>query len=272
MSSDNDPVLQLGRDLADALDRSDVVGRWMSHHLADLISQCEADPNDAELATTTRNVVLMLWERKRGAVFDSEPYAYLRPILRAIARLDPDPEPWAFYRAFTDDSPPTEALTTYPLLRAMSDIDREVGQLIRFGVAVAAREASAREDAWVISALATAQTEEDRAVQALQRLERRLRLQAEPVPRTNLAISHLDGVEEPEESSSSGPPHPAASEPSADGANDLADADAFASSDVLLLELQAAVNRCRRVFDLVADLVGEAPGAVMEESTGQTAE
>lgn len=49
MSSDTDPVLQLGRDLADALDPSDIVGRWMSHHLAQLISQCDENPHDAEL-------------------------------------------------------------------------------------------------------------------------------------------------------------------------------------------------------------------------------
>ena len=41
MTSDPDVVLQLGRELADALDEGDVVGRWMSHHLGDLLARCD---------------------------------------------------------------------------------------------------------------------------------------------------------------------------------------------------------------------------------------
>src|SRR5688572_28049344 len=105
MSSDADPVLELGRALADALDHSDVVGRWMSHHLAELITRCEASPEDSELAATTRDVVLRLWERNRGARFQTEPFGYLQAVLRAIARLDPHPTPWAHYRPFDDQDP-----------------------------------------------------------------------------------------------------------------------------------------------------------------------
>lgn len=117
MSSDTDPVLQLGRDLADALDPSDIVGRWMSHHLAQLISQCDENPHDAELSATTRDVVLKLWEHKSGAPLTSEPYAYVQPVLRAIERLDPSPAPWAYYRPFAEQAPSTKAMATYRFCR-----------------------------------------------------------------------------------------------------------------------------------------------------------
>ncbi|TDC47088.1 hypothetical protein E1212_25220 [Jiangella ureilytica] len=271
MNSDTDPVLQLGRDLAEALEPSDVVGRWMSHHLAELITRCEANPNDEELAATTRDVVLKMWERKHGAHFKTEPYAYVGPALRAIARLDPNPDRWTCYRPFGEQVPSDEALATYPLLQKVCDIDREVGQLIRLGVALAAQEATAREEPWVIAGMETAETEEDRAVRALEQLAQRLRLQAGPDPREALAA---DGLTEPDSADSAAllADKESKTEPVAGGSNLNDVADAVESADPLTAAFGIAVVRCRRLIDRIATLSEElaAAAAVEEDHSGRT--
>jgi hypothetical protein len=271
MNSDPDPVLQLGRDLADALEPSDIVGRWMSHHVAELVNRCEGNPEDAELAATTRDVVLKLWERKRGARFQTEPYGYVRPVLRAIARLDPDPDPWAHYRPFGEQAPNAEALDLYPLLATACDIDREVGHLIRLSVAVAAREATSREEAWVVAGMETADTEEDRAVRALEQLTRRLQLRAGLDVREALqGDSQATMAPGNTRSAAPAPDDVGTAEPVAPGP-DLADlADTLESADALTVALRSAVIRSRHLIDQLADLCEERAVVEGERHTGPT--
>ncbi|MCZ2857743.1 hypothetical protein [Blastococcus sp. VKM Ac-2987] len=271
MSSDADPILQLGRDLANALDPSDVVGRWMSHHLAELIKRCEASPDDAELAVTTRDVVLKLWERKRGARFQTEPYGYLQAVLRAIARLDPDPTPWAYYRPFDNQGPNAEALTTYPLLQTACEIDREVGHLIRLAVAVAAREATSLEEPWVVAGMEIADTEEDRAARAVEQLVRRLQLRiGRDGPEALQADNHATAAPGSVQSTGPVPDDVGTEEPAAAG-EDLDDlAERLESADALTVALGSAVIRCRRLIDQFAGLFEERSLGEGEGPTGLT--
>lgn len=245
MSSDAKTVLQLGRALADALDPSDVIGRWMSHHLAELVTRCEHNPDDQELAATTRDVVLKLWEHKAGAPFRTKPLRYVQPVLSAIARLDPNPVPRAFYRPFDEEPPSADALSTYPLLRTACDIDREIGQLIRLSVAITAQQAISCEEPWVIAGKETAQTEEDRAVRALEQLVRRLRLPPEPVP-----------SDDPDPASHSEPTadEQLTGEPTTLGAPGSDTGETLDSMDPLTIALQSAIVRSRRLLDQLAGL------------------
>lgn len=269
MASDADAVLRLGRDLADALDRSDVVGRWMAHHLADLITRCEEAPDDDELATMTRDVVFRLWERKRGARFRTEPYGYVRPVLQAIARLDPAPAPWAYYRPF-DDEPGAEDLASYPLLRAVCDLDREVGDLVRLGVAVAARDATSREEPWVIAAMDITDTEEDRAARALVQHMRRLSMQAGPDPRTLLAGD--DDPDDPPSDEGHGSGNPSTMKSTSAELGTRESTDVVAPRDPLVLALRGAVLRCREVFDRLESQSEELLSRVTEASAGGSGE
>lgn len=229
MTSNADSVLQLGRELADALNPSDVIGRWMSHHLAELITRCEENPEDEALVTTTRDVVLKLWEHKSGASFQSDPYRYLQPLLRAISRLEASPEPWAFYNPFDGETPSVGDLSTYPLLRAALDIDKEVGGLIRLCVVVAAQEAISSEEPWVLAGKDTARTEEDRAVLALEQIIRRMKLKTRPdslsTPNVHSEIDDDITRTNPDES---------------------------ATGEHLLRALQSAIFQCRRLLDQLA--------------------
>ena len=254
MSSNPDRVLQLGRELADALNPSDVIGRWMSHHLAELITRCEENPEDEELATTTRDVVLKLWEHKSGAPFQADPYRYLQPLLRAIARLEPNPDPWAFYSPFDRETPSVESLSTYPLLRAALDIDQGVGGLIRLCVGIAAQEAISCEDPWVIAGKEMARTEEDRAVRALEQVIRRMRLKKPPnshdAPNAqNVMDDEIDLTSLAEPATDEQLP----GEPVTPDPHGIDTDEAFDSIDPLALSLQSAIVRCHRLLDQLAD-------------------
>ncbi|MEX5254825.1 hypothetical protein [Kocuria arenosa] len=271
MSSDADRVLQLGRDLADALDPSDVVGRWMSHHLAELITRCEASPEDVELAAVTRDTIMQLWAHKGGVHFKTEPLVYVEPVLRAIARLDPDPEPWAFYRPFGERAPGAEVLSTYPLLRLACDIDREVGHLIRLGVAVTARQAISREEPWVLEGMQMAETEEDSAVRTLQQLVQRLSMQSGLDPCEALEIDN-QGSTEPDGAHSAAPvdDEVCPSEPNTAVADSNDAAYTVESADTLTTGLRNSVVLCRRLIEQFALLCEEQTAGESEKHTGRT--
>jgi hypothetical protein len=256
MSPDTDEVLRLGRALADALDPSDIVGRWMSHHLAELINRCREDPDDEKLAATTREVVLKLWEHKSGAPFKSEPYAYLRPVLRAIERLDPSPEPWAYYRPFDEQAPSVEAMATYPLLPVACDIDYEVGNLIRLVVANTAKDAISCEEPWVIAGLETAEREEDRVVRTLEQFLRRYSHRSESVPDEPLEAD-LEAVAP--DTNSGAAMDESAGPAEMDDTEAAEPTGALDFSQPLVVAVQAAVIRCRALLDRLSDLTGKAP-------------
>ncbi|GAA1526244.1 hypothetical protein [Brevibacterium permense] len=177
MISESDPVIELGKSLANALDNSDIIGRWMAHHIADLITRSEAQPDDQDLARETREVILKLWEHKAGGRFIRTPFEYVQPILAALARLEPDPPPWAHFRTFpARDLPSNDDLSHYPVLEAAGDMDREFGHLVRMAVAFAGRAALEREEPWVVAATEIGGTVVDDVLQRLQKHIRSYRL------------------------------------------------------------------------------------------------
>jgi hypothetical protein len=237
MTTESDPVIELGKSLADALDASDIVGRWMAHHLADLITRSEARPGDQELARETREVILKSWEHKAGGQFTRTPFAYVQPVLAALARLEPDPPPWAHFRTLSaEELPPADDLAHYPVLEAACDMDREFGRLVRLAVALAAQAALDREEPWVVAAMALGGTEVDNVLQQLQSRIRAYRLDTalcqDPVP---------------------------ADEPFEPDSKEMAEAPRSTSADsyrqpssndeVLAVALKAAIARCTKLLE-----------------------
>lgn len=251
MTSESDPIIELGKSLADALDASDIVGRWMAHHLADLITRSEAQPTDQELARGTREVILKLWEHKAGGRFTATPFEYVQPVLAALARLEPDPPPWAHFRTLSDgELPPADELAHYPVLEVACDMDREFGQLVRLAVALAAQAALDREASWVVAATAVGGTEVDNMLQRLQRRIRAYRLDA-------ALYQHPGSADEPFEPGNNELPEPA--KPT------TVDGDQLPSSndEVLAVALTAAIARCTDLLERLDHLVaGPDPGVV----------
>ena len=227
---------------------------------ANLITRSESQPADQELARETREVILKLWEHKAGGRFATTPFEYVQPVLAALARLEPDPPPWAQFRTFSaEELPSTDNLAHYPVLEAACDMDREFGRLVRLAVALAAKAALDREEPWVVAATAVGGTEVDDVLQQLQRWIRAYR------PDTAL-YPYPDPADEPFEPDSRELAEPPSST--------SVDSDGQPSSDteVLAVALQAAIARCTNLLERLDHLVAGPDPAVVPTRTEATDE
>ncbi|WP_210502801.1 hypothetical protein [Nocardioides xinjiangensis] len=237
-STEHSAILKLGRKMADALDASDLAGRWMAHHLADLIHQSESAPEDELLASATREAILQFWAHKAGAPFRRRPFENLDAVFAALERLEPDPPPWAYYRTFSETSNPSPAaLTTYPLLPAAIELERITAEVVGFTVAVVGSDAIDLEEDWVVTATAIADTKRDHATRLLQRAVRRMRQLAQRDPRELLVV---------DPSSPDEPFDATEYEGIADGESDSI---AEEVEDPLRVALLAAITSCRLALD-----------------------
>jgi hypothetical protein len=246
-STEQSAILELGRRLADALDASDLTGRWMAHHLADLIHQCESTPEDELLASTTQEMILKFWAHQAGAPLRRRPFETLDPVFAALERLEPDPPPWAYYGTFSETSNPSpEALTSYPLLPAAIELERTTAQIIGFTVAVVGSEAIDLEEDWVIAATALADTKRDQATRLLEQAVRRMRRRAQQDPREVFAIipTSPDEPFDPTEYEGAAVSHDVSA-----AQEDL--------PDPLRVTLMASITSCRLALDKLEDQIRE---------------
>ena len=83
----SEDVLKLGSALAAELDDTDTLGRWMAHHLSDLLNSRDTSADadrDAEIA----DVVLGLWAHRAAAPLRHTPLLRYTEILRTLDRID----------------------------------------------------------------------------------------------------------------------------------------------------------------------------------------
>ncbi len=96
-------ILALGRYLVRELgyeDRADTLGRWMAHHLAELISVAE---NGATLEERSRaqadatETILRIWEHRATLPGKAYPLTVYQDVLQVIDRLRPDDNPFKYF-------------------------------------------------------------------------------------------------------------------------------------------------------------------------------
>src|SRR4051812_47403557 len=91
-----DRTLELGKEIANDLSESDVLGRWMAHHIADLIIQAEnatrAEANGIRREAMT--AILELWSHRTGFPSPTRPLDAFEPVFRALERLSEPQDPW----------------------------------------------------------------------------------------------------------------------------------------------------------------------------------
>ncbi|MFB7559210.1 hypothetical protein [Streptomyces brevispora] len=145
-------TLELGKEIAASLPDHDVLGRWMAHHIGDLIirvetaSEAEADDVRRETATA----VLALWDHRAALPISRPPLDTFEPVFTALERLSEPQDPWDFYRMFQRGSEPSEDdMAAAPLLRIALNLEEIVRRVVRTIVTVAAREAADREAKWL---------------------------------------------------------------------------------------------------------------------------
>ncbi|WP_152031702.1 hypothetical protein [Longilinea arvoryzae] len=101
--------MELGRYLVRELgfeDGVDTLGRWMSHHLAELIDKAEHGKTEDERnqgqkeATET---ILRIWEHRASLPGKAYPLKSYENILLVLDRLRPDNDPFAYYHGDEKD-------------------------------------------------------------------------------------------------------------------------------------------------------------------------
>jgi hypothetical protein len=81
-------VVKLGTSLAAELDESDTLGRWMAHHLSDLLSRRATAPDRDEADKEIADLVLRLWAVRSAAPLRRQPYLRYTAILKTLDRID----------------------------------------------------------------------------------------------------------------------------------------------------------------------------------------
>jgi hypothetical protein len=96
--------LELGQHLVRELDLddgTDTLGRWMAHHLADLIEKAKGSATAAErerYRKVATDVILKLWSRRDSLPGRAYPLAPFGNVLRTLDLLQPEGNPWRFAR------------------------------------------------------------------------------------------------------------------------------------------------------------------------------
>jgi hypothetical protein len=93
-------ILELGKHLVSEFnfqDSCDTLGRWMAHHVAELIvaakeAKTPAERNIAEDRAV--ETVLKLWEHRAALPGQAYPLAQFKEILVLLSKLTPDANPW----------------------------------------------------------------------------------------------------------------------------------------------------------------------------------
>jgi hypothetical protein len=115
-------ALALGRQLVQELELDegvDTLGKWMAHHLAELIVRAERGDRPAERAAAEDRAVetiQRIWEHRSGSD-RLNPLADLEPVLAVLKTLGEEPSPWS-YRGTSAAG--RAAVATYDLLRRLT--------------------------------------------------------------------------------------------------------------------------------------------------------
>ena len=98
--------MALGENLVRELgfkDGVDTLGRWMSHHLAELINEARNGKTAAKRTEASRQAtetILKIWEHRRSLPGKSYPLAPLNEVLTVLHRLRPEANPFGVYRQY----------------------------------------------------------------------------------------------------------------------------------------------------------------------------
>lgn len=147
--------MALGRKLVDELGLEpsvDTLGRWMAHHVADLITRCEAeDGEDKESAKKECfDAILTLWTHRSELPNGKRPFEDLEPIVRAVASLDPEDEtPRYFRQARPPKGKDEEESEAESWLKLVDGLDYSAKLLIGYCLAQAANSAIDKSKEWV---------------------------------------------------------------------------------------------------------------------------
>ena len=236
-------ALELGKQLSALLDEWDVLGRWMAHYVAELITAAEAaDGGVATAAARSRAAqeILLLWSH-RATLPRPYPLESFDRILAALDRLEDRSASGRLGRYFGDDAPSDSELAVVPLLKVAARVDDEVGDVVACLIAEAVIEAKDAEARWLPIALEIGEEQNARALRRLMTVARRSRWVA-PTQQSDSEDEPLEAPETDENTEATviGTANTAHVAPAREPTNDGADE---ASADARLAALVDAIDR-----------------------------
>lgn len=130
----------------------DTLGRWMAHHIADLIVSAEnATGEERDVAEKSCfEAILALWKHRAELPNGKRPFEDLESVVRAIESLDPDSDTPRYFRSARAPRGETEEQSEAATWLAMVDgLDYSAKILIGYCLAEAARAAVDKSKEWV---------------------------------------------------------------------------------------------------------------------------
>ncbi|WP_459648957.1 hypothetical protein [Kitasatospora sp. Ki12] len=168
-------TLALGKEIAQSLPSNDVLGRWMAHHIGDLIIRAQA-ADDSQIDSARReaaNTILKLWSHRASLNTQDPPMSSFGPVFKALARLSEKQDPWHFYGMFRSGQQPDDAdVGVTPLLQHALELEDIVRGVVRGVVLLAAKEAAGTEAKWMELSDHLEDDDQHRALQEILRLIR----------------------------------------------------------------------------------------------------
>ena len=144
-------VISLGQKIVEGLRKDDLLTQWMAHHVAERMAGLKHVPAASlqQAEDDLSALILRLWEHGRSDAFDEDPTRLSASVVRAVAKLDPEPgEP--YFRAFGFVPRPARTGTELDeYLRLALSLDSQVRRLILSLVTYAAALAEDRETEWI---------------------------------------------------------------------------------------------------------------------------
>ncbi|MCU7247431.1 AVAST type 3 anti-phage proein Avs3b [Pseudomonas koreensis] len=130
----------------------DTLGRWMAHHIAELIQEAESANDDARPVKMAhvREAVLALWSHRHALPNGRSPFVGMEPIFNALESLNPDTP---HFRYFSTSSTPhasdEESEEVQKYVDMAKAVDRASKVIVNFCIAEAAQRALDSSKAWV---------------------------------------------------------------------------------------------------------------------------
>lgn len=189
-SERSEAIMALGKKLVteQGFDGSvDTLGRWMAHHIAELIQETETvsgDDRPVKMANV-REAVLALWSHRHMLPSGRSPFAGMEPIFNALESLDPETPHFRYFspsRAPGVSDKESEEVQTY--VEMAKTVDRASKVIVNFCISEAAQRALDTSKEWVQLA-SKAEADEGFDITLIRIIADRSDLMKAPNPATN---------------------------------------------------------------------------------------
>lgn len=145
-------TLDLGKAIAENLDEHDLLGRWMAHHISDLITRAEAvtGPAAAELRQEAAEAIIGLWKNRSSVSMRHKPLISYEPVFAALERLGGGQSPWEYFRFFeAEEIPDEDDVRSVPMLKLAIRVEEAVRDFVLQAIMLAEESATQREHGWI---------------------------------------------------------------------------------------------------------------------------